>query len=347
MSTLRYLNVINCSLSIDPILMLMQEKRLGSPVVRLKNLVQKSVMNNFFEEMFFSPKWYQYFIILFLLPFSFLYGSYMFVRRVLSTQIDFGIPIVSVGNLIVGGSGKTPFVIALASRYEDICIISRGYGRQSSGLIEVSQKGNIVTTVEQSGDEAMLMALSLPTASIIVSEDRHKAIALAKEQGAKIIILDDGFNRVDIKKFEILLEPKTIKNYLPLPAGAFREFYLSNRYADIVAKEGEDFVRKVSFENLRSKMLLVTAISNPDRLDKYLPDGVVQKVYLQDHAYFEEEPLKEHMQECGAESLLVTQKDAVKMQDFKLPLSKMKLKLEIKNEIFIQIDEYIDLYLKK
>ena len=305
------------------------------------------MVKHFFEQMFFSPRWYHYPLILILLPLSLIYGILMSLRRMIVPKKDFSIPIVSVGNLIVGGSGKTPFVIALASRFKNVTIISRGYGRKSEGLVEVSRNGEVLVDVEQSGDEPMLMAISLPRASVIVSEDRHKAIELAKEQGAELVILDDGFNRVEIEKFEIILEPQIIKNYLPFPAGAFREFYFSNRYADIVAKEGEDFVRKVSFENLRSKMLLVTAISNPDRLDKYLPDGVVQKVYLQDHAYFEEEPLKEHMQECGAESLLVTQKDAVKMQDFKLPLSKMKLKLEIKNEIFIQIDEYIDLYLKK
>ena len=257
---------------------------------------------------------------------------------------DFDIPIVSVGNLIVGGSGKTPFVIALASRFKNVAIISRGYGRKSQGLVEVSRNGEILVDVTQSGDEPMLMATSLPQALVIVGENRYKAIELAKEYGVSLIILDDGFNRVEIEKFEIVLEPQIIKNYLPFPAGAFREFWFSKKYADIVAKEGEAFVRKVSFENLSSKMLLVTAISNPDRLDMYLPQGVVQKVYLEDHAYFDEAELFKLMQECGAESLLVTQKDAVKMQDFKLPISEMKLKLEIKNEIFIKIENYIKGY---
>jgi tetraacyldisaccharide 4'-kinase len=301
-------------------------------------------MTDFFEKMMFSPTWYHYFIIVLLLPLSVIYGIIMFVRRLVSQKKDFGIPIVSVGNLIVGGSGKTPFVIALASRYKEVTVISRGYGRLSKGLIEVSKKGEILTTVEQSGDEPMLMAQSLPEASVIVSEDRHKAIELAKKQGAELIILDDGFNRVEIKKFEILLEPEVIKNYLPFPAGAFREFWFSKKYADIVAKEGESFVRKVSFENLTSKMLLVTAISNPDRLDMYLPQGVVQKVYLEDHAYFEEEKLKKQMQLCAATSLLVTEKDVVKMKDFKLAISEMKLKLEIQDEIFIKIEDYIEGY---
>jgi tetraacyldisaccharide 4'-kinase len=261
-----------------------------------------------------------------------------------TSQKNFGMPIISVGNLIVGGSGKTPFVIALAERLEGVVIISRGYGRKSKGLVEVSSEGKILVDVTQSGDEPMLMAQSLPGASVIVSEDRELAIALAKEKGAKCIILDDGFNRVEIEKFEIVLEPEHIKNYLPFPAGAFREFWFNTKYADIVAKEGKSFYRQVEFENLNSKMLLVTAISNPNRLDAYLPEGVVYKVYLEDHAYFEEEKLKTLLSDHEAQSLLVTEKDAVKMQDFKLPISEMKLKLEIKETIFTQVEEYIKGY---
>ncbi len=299
-------------------------------------------MTDFFEKMMFAPKWYHYFIIVLLFPLSVIYGILMFVRRVISQKKDFGIPIVSVGNLIVGGSGKTPFVIALASRYKDVTVISRGYGRQSKGLIEVSKKGTILTTVEQSGDEPMLMAEFLPDASVIVSEDRHKAIELAKVQGAKLIILDDGFNRVEIKKFEILLEPESIKNYLPFPAGAFREFWFMKKYADIIAKEGRDFVREVSFEDLTERMILLTAISNPERLDKYLPENIVEKIYLEDHAYFDESMLKKILTDNNARSILCTSKDRVKMSGFKLAISEMKLKLEIKDEIFIEINRYIE-----
>ncbi len=301
-------------------------------------------MRAFFEQMFFAPKWYHYPVILLLFPLSIVYGIMMSVRRVVSPRKSFDIPIVSVGNLIVGGSGKTPFVIALAERLEGVVIISRGYGRKSQGLVEVSSEGKILVDVTQSGDEPMLMAQALPQATVIVSEDRQLAIALAKEKGAKCIILDDGFNRVEIEKFEIVLEPKRIKNYLPFPAGAFREFWFNKKYADLVAKEGEAFKRQVHFENLRPKMLLVTAISNPSRLDDYLPEGVVQKVYLEDHAYFEEEKLKMLLSDCEAQSLLVTQKDVVKMQGFKLAISEMKLKLEIKETIFTQVDEYIKGY---
>ena len=292
--------------------------------------------------MMFNPKWYHYIVIILLSPLSLVYGLWMYVRRLFVEKKSFDIPIISIGNLIVGGSGKTPFVIELALRYKEVTVISRGYGRKSKGLVIVSDKGEVLTTVEESGDEAMLMALSLPSSSVIVSENRSEAIILAKEKGAKLIILDDGFNRVDIEKFEILLEPKEIKNYFPFPAGAFREFWFMNINADLIVKEDKDFVRDVTLEDLSAKMLLVTAISNPQRLDAYLPKDVVGKVYLEDHAYFEEEVLRQQMEEYGAETLLVTQKDEVKMRGFKLPLSKMKLKLEINNEIFTACDAYLN-----
>lgn len=299
-------------------------------------------MNQFFEKMFFSPKWYHLPIILLLLPLSLLYGLGMVLRRLFTRRKDFGIPILSVGNIIVGGSGKTPFVIALASRFEGACIISRGYGRLCRGMIEVSRNGKVLVSVEDSGDEAMLMAQSLPHASVIVSEDRHQAIELAKSRGAKLLILDDGFNRMEIKKYEILLEPAVIKNHLPFPAGAFREFWFAKKHADIVAKEGRDFERVVEVENPTERMVLITAISNPKRLDKYLPRGVVAKVYMDDHAYFDEKTLERHIKEHDATSILCTSKDRVKLDIFNFTLSEMKLKLTINDAIMPKIDEYIE-----
>ena len=301
-------------------------------------------VKQFFEDMFFSPKWYHYIVILLLFPLSILYGIGMFLRRIFTSQNSFSIPIVSVGNLVVGGSGKTPFVIALASRYEGVTIISRGYGRQSQGRIEVSSHGKILTSVQDSGDEAMLMAMSLPDASVIVCEDRVMAIEVAMREGAKLILLDDGFNRVEIKKFEILLEPECLPNSLPFPAGGLREFYMTRHYADILGKENRDFTRVVEVENATKRMVLVTAIANPRRLDAYLPEGVVEKITLDDHAYFDRSVLEDYLKTYKAESLLVTEKDAVKMQDFKLPLSIMKLELVIEDELLLSVDNYVNTF---
>jgi len=298
-------------------------------------------MIHFFEAMFFSPKWYHYLLMILLFPLSLVYGVSMFLRRVFTSKNHFFIPIISVGNLQVGGSGKTPFLIALASKYEDVTIISRGYGRESTGLVEVSYKGKILVDVKQSGDEAMLIAQSLPNVSVIVSENRILAIEDAMREGAKIIFLDDGFNRVEIAKYEILLEPACVPNTLPFPAGPLREFSSTKQYGDMVLKEERDFKRVVSFENLSERMLLVTAISNPSRLNSFLPENIVGKMYLEDHAYFDEKKLKEALVSYEATSLLVTEKDKVKMQNFKLPLSVMKLKLEINDNVLNTVDTYI------
>ena len=291
--------------------------------------------------MFFTPKIYHLPIIILLLPLSIIYGIFMSIRRVLSSPKEFNTPIVSVGNLIVGGSGKTPFTIALARRYDEVFIISRGYGRESRGLVEVSDCGEILTTVQNSGDEPMLMAFSLPKASVIVSEDRQKAIRLAESKGARLIILDDGFNRVDIAKFEILLEPKEIKNPLPFPAGAFREFYFNRVYADIVAKEDREFQRVVTFVDLTPKMILATAISNPQRLDEFLPKGVVHRYYLEDHAYFDEMVLKTLLEKYQATSILCTSKDMVKMSGFDVNISEMKLEFLIEDLVLDRVDKVV------
>ena len=296
---------------------------------------------SFFERLFFKPNLLDWVTIILLSPLSFIYATLMLFRRLFTPKKRYSIPIVSIGNLTVGGSGKTPFVIAVAQKYHNVFIISRGYGRESRGLVEVSQQGEILVEVQHSGDEPMLMAKSLKNASVMVSENRHIAIKKAIEEGAEIIFLDDGFNRVEIKKYEILLFPKTIKNYFSFPSGPFREFFFMKSFADLSLYEERDFKRVVKIKNATKKMLLTTAISNPYRLKPFLPRGIVGEYYLEDHAFFNEEKLKEKMLEVGATSLLVTQKDEVKMQGFKLPLAVMQLKLEIKNEIFEKIDRYI------
>ncbi len=270
----------------------------------------------------------------------------MYLRRSLANRERFNIPIISVGNLVVGGSGKTPFVIALAKYYSNysVWIISRGYGRKSKGLVEVSSNGKVCTSVEYSGDEAMEMAKSLPKASVVVCEDRKKAISYAQSKGAELIILDDGFNRVDIEKFEILLEPKSINNYQVLPAGAFREFPFTSKKSDLYLKEGRDYRRKVEIVNPSKRMLLATAIARPNRLDPWLGSEVVARYILPDHKWFNRKDLEEALKNNRATSLLVTQKDAVKLEGFQLPISVMRLQLEIDSSVFRATDCYLKEY---
>lgn len=251
---------------------------------------------------------------------------------------DMGIDIVSVGNLNVGGSGKTPLVTALSLHYENAAIVLRGYNRQSRGLIVVKNRNEILCDVTQSGDEAMIYADKVPFAIVIVSEDRKAGIKKAKELGAKIVFLDDAYSKHDIKKFDILIEVKTPNNNC-LPSGAFRERLWSKKEAFIL-KDGVDFRRFTTIKDRCDKMSLFTAIARPQRLDEYLPK-VVGKNYFEDHHQFSKDELIHTLKKDGAESLLVTYKDYVKVKEFGLPLSLLDLHVEVDDKVFQAIDNYI------
>jgi tetraacyldisaccharide 4'-kinase len=265
----------------------------------------------------------------------------MIIKRSSTKAKDFHIPIISVGNLIVGGSGKTPVTITLAKRYQDVFIILRGYKRDSSGLIMISDKGHILEGVHISGDEAMLYATSLKNASVIVSEDRVKAIEKAKELGAKVIFLDDGFSKAHIQKLDILIKPQLPHaNNFCLPSGPYRERKsLYKAYLSI--EEERDFKRNVTIHNPTQKMVLVTAISKPERLTPFIPDDI-PRVTFPDHHPFTKESLESIMIKYQATSILTTQKDAVKMQEFGLSLSILKLDIMIEENILTNVDTFIE-----
>ncbi len=279
------------------------------------------------EEYFYNPKSLQKLLSFLLLPLSWLYCFVMYLRYKLSKPQDFGVSIVSIGNLTVGGSGKTPLVTALAQKYKKPAIILRGYGRASKGMIVVKERGVVTCNVQQSGDEAMIYAKKLSQATVIVSEDRKIALQKAKELGCKIVFLDDAYSKHDIKKLDILIDVQT-KNNACLPSGPYRERLYKTKEA-VVVKEGIDFVREVHVNNPTSRMSLVTAIARPQRLDKYLPT-VVAKNYFEDHHSFTKAELQEILLADGATSLLVTLKDYVKIEDFGLPLSLLDLEVKIK-----------------
>lgn len=261
----------------------------------------------------------------------------MYIRYRQKYQEDFGVDIISVGNLTVGGSGKTPLITSLAQKYEDTAIVLRGYGRKSSGLYVVGSDGEILQDVHVSGDEAMIYAHKLPKAKVIVSEDRKEGIRKAKELGAKIIFLDDAYSKHDIKKLDLLIEVDS-KNSSCLPSGPFRERLWSSKRA-VVLQEGKDFKRVVELKNKSDKMSLVTAIARPQRLDVYLPE-VVTKNYFEDHHSFTRDEVENILQRDKADSILVTYKDLVKIESFALPVSLLDLHVEINDEIFKIIDNY-------
>ncbi|PDW65269.1 tetraacyldisaccharide 4'-kinase [Helicobacter pylori] len=298
----------------------------------------------FLERYFYDPTLLQKGLIFALYPFSLIYQFIATLKRRIAKKRDFKIPLISIGNLIAGGSGKTPFILEIAPRYQEVAVVSRGYQRDSKGLVVVSIKGNILVPQKTAGDEAYLLALNLKQASVIVSEKRELGVLKALELGAKIVFLDDGF-RFNFNQFNALLKPK-VPPYYPfcLPSGLYRENIESYKEAHLIITEDKDYQRITSISHPTKRMLLVTAIANPSRLDAFLTKEVVKKLYFRDHAPFDLELLEKEFYQNNATSLLVTPKDLVKLQDCKLPLSVLDLKLEIDPKILERIDHYIFSY---
>src|SRR6202142_3957041 len=144
-------------------------------------------------------------------------------------------PVVSVGNLSVGGSGKTPFVLLLGdllkARGLKFDILSRGYGRKTRGTLLVDPAGS----VHDFGDEPLLMARRLDV-PVIVGESRYAAGAFAGQKfGPQLHLLDDGFQHRSLARdFDIVLvTPEDVRARL-LPAGRLREPLRSLHRADAV-----------------------------------------------------------------------------------------------------------------
>ncbi|CRF51969.1 tetraacyldisaccharide 4'-kinase [Helicobacter ailurogastricus] len=295
------------------------------------------------ERYFYAPTLCQKALAYALSPISFCYAKIATFKRHIAPFEDLKIPIISVGNLVAGGSGKTPFILALAQvlspRYQ-VAIVSRGYKRASRGLVVVSAWGEVLTSQEVAGDEAFLLAEKLPACSVLVSKKRKMGVLEARRMGAGVVLLDDGF-RFNFKKLNILLKP-ALKPYFDfcLPSGVYRENPKCYALADLVVQEGLDYTRQVEVLEATERMLLVTAIANPMRLEPFLPP-VVGKLYFKDHATFDLKRLEQAYQQHNATSLLVTSKDLVKLKSCPLPLSLLELRLEIKPAVLRRILDYL------
>jgi tetraacyldisaccharide 4'-kinase len=141
-------------------------------------------------------------------------------------------PVISIGNLSVGGTGKTPVVAAvsrwLIERGERPSILSRGYKRRVPlpGVVVVSDGRDVRASLAHAGDEPLMLARAVPGAIVCVSEDRYLAGALAERQlGATVHVLDDGFQHLGLARdLDVLVTaPGEIPNGHVLPRGRLRE----------------------------------------------------------------------------------------------------------------------------
>jgi len=171
----------------------------------------------------------------------FCFVAFLYKAEILKSHVFENNTIISIGNLSVGGSGKTPLVVSLSKILTNLsiphAIVSRGYKKKSTGEVVVSDGYNIVDDCLVSGDEPLMLASLLPGVPVVVG-DKIKAIKKVNElKKYKTIIIDDGFQTFKIKKdLDILLLDlsKDKKDYQLLPLGKLREPLSGVSRSDVV-----------------------------------------------------------------------------------------------------------------
>ena len=285
------------------------------------------------------------------------------------------VPVISVGNLTVGGTGKTPTVIALTQlvwklrpewgELNRVAILTRGYGRRSRELVVVSAG----SAWEECGDEPILIKRSLPDAAVVVHPDRVKSARYAVEQlGARCLILDDGFqHRRLARDLDLVLMDgdHPVGNGRMIPAGPLREPAANVRRASLIIGVGDTFeaARKLAtsvgkpfasvapvmtlpqmlLDGRKHKVTALTSIARPQRFINYLINNRIEIISIAvypDHHRFKVSDLsstaaKAHA--AGAEAILTTEKDLVRIPHWTspIPLLAVKMYMHIRDEVLL------------
>jgi tetraacyldisaccharide 4'-kinase len=261
-------------------------------------------------------------------------------------------PVISVGNLVVGGSGKTPVVASLArlllERGHRPAILSRGYARRddSDGVVVVSDGDRVITPVEASGDEPQMLARTLTGVSVLVCPDRYLAGRLAESHfAATVHILDDGFQHLQLARDVDLLivSPQDVDDRV-LPAGRLREPADAARVADAAIVPGSSdeaarvasalgvsrsFTMTTRYGSLKTlgparhddgmKVVAVAGIARPERFFAAVRAGgwnVVGEMTFPDHHWYtasDLESIARKAASANAEVVITTEKDAVRV----------------------------------
>jgi tetraacyldisaccharide 4'-kinase len=276
----------------------------------------------------------------------------LYNRRMLRTQSLQG-PVISVGNLSTGGSGKTPFIISLGGLLKErgikFDVLSRGYGRKTRGVLLVEPGG----LPRDFGDEPLLIARRLQ-APVVVGEDRYEAGQLAESRfGPQIHLLDDGFqHRRLARDFDIVLvTPEDARDRL-LPAGRLREPLRSLIRADAVALASgaspEAFPlagravwrvrRGIVPQSIPQRPIVFCGIARPQNFVLQLRAAGIEPVaeaFFRDHYAYTEKDVRDLLQlrqRSEAGGFVTTEKDAVNLGgylDALAPLSVVPVKMEL------------------
>ena len=276
-----------------------------------------------------------------------------------STIVTVDKPVISVGNVLVGGTGKTPVVQLLVRMLSDMghrpAIVMRGYKRSSRGLLVVHDGQEVKASARESGDEAMLHATKLDVPVVVCESKVDAAVHAAGFLPCDVIIVDDGFQHRALHRDMdiVLVNKKTVDDGRLLPAGRLREPIESLKRADVVMLTGtlisEDEVREYCSSNtlicktqvvtsgpdLDGKRLLAFAgIADPERfVDTVRGSGanVVATVSYDDHHIYTKtdiEGLITRAKTNGAD-LITTEKDRVKLDHALDLLTKADITLHV------------------
>jgi tetraacyldisaccharide 4'-kinase len=248
-------------------------------------------------------------------------------------------PVVSIGNISVGGSGKTPFVIALGELLKErgitFDVLSRGYGRRSAATSVVDPQGS----PELFGDEPLLIAHKLQR-PVIVGADRYRAGVLAEEKfDSKLHLLDDGFQHRRLHRdFDIVMLPPDDLQDALLPLGRLREPLSSLRRADAVVLTSSDprdaemarrylssaeklctARRVLKVEPPSGKVVAFCGIARPEQFFSQLRSQNIElagQISFRDHHHYTQadvERLLKTRADSGAKAFVTTEKDRINL----------------------------------
>lgn len=266
-----------------------------------------------------------------LAPLGLLHGASVAFKARRAKPYDPGIPVICVGNLTVGGSGKTPIAIAIAqvlrAKGHRPYFLTRGYGGSEGGpaLVSRDHKAHVM------GDEALLLARTAPT---IVARDRAAGAKLAKEKGATILVMDDGHQNFSLRKnlSLVVVDAETgFGNGFQIPAGPLREPVrqgLARADAVVLVGEGmqelEDFRGPLLRAHLKTeadavcgqRVFAFAGIGRPEKFVTALQEGgalVTGHCFFADHHPYSEEDIHKLKAAAGEAVLVTTEKDFVRL----------------------------------
>jgi tetraacyldisaccharide 4'-kinase len=279
-----------------------------------------------------------------LYPLSIIYYLIFLIKKKISVQQKFNIPIICIGNIYIGGTGKTSAAIEIAkmiNQFKKVCFLTKGYGRKSKKDIYLNELNMSNQNAEDTGDEALLLN---KFGHVYISNNRSNAINTIIKLGYHAIVFDDGFQDSQIfKNLNILCfdSKNWIGNNNLIPAGPLREPLTSIKDANFIIIKGEKNQRiekeiktinpnveiiyaenrVENIETLKNKNFIAfTGIGNPHSFFKTLLDNnikIIKQIIYPDHFQFTKKNYKILSQEAVNNkcNLITTEKDYVRINN--------------------------------